>query len=122
MTNLSPRIRSYLDTEYGPVQATFNIDKIPEVGAPDAIKEQWLGIPLPVRERNLGELALGATKYHDLLTASEKQNDEPVPIVGLEAVDALVTADRLDAVRFWLPHQMGLFTFRASEGQLEFSD
>lgn len=118
MTNLSPRIRSYLDTEYGPVIANFTLDKKPEVVAPLRIREQWLGIPLPVREKNLGKIALSACKNLDLPTSLYLLTDEPVSIVGLEAVDALVEANRLDAVRYWLPHHMEIFTFRTTEGHI----
>lgn len=118
MSTLSPEITRALDEVYGPIQAEFTLTQIPAGAAPDYIKEQWIGVPLPVRELNLGMLALGTISFHDYLSETETTNSEPIPIVGIEAVDALQQADQLEAVRFWAPYAAGLFTFRAYEGDL----
>ncbi len=118
MSNLPPEITRALDEVYGPIQAEFTLTQTPAGAAPDYIKEQWIGIPLPVREHNLGLLALGTISFHDYLSQTEAINDEPVPIAGIEAVNALQEAKMLDAARFWTPYAAGLFTFRAYEGDL----
>lgn len=119
MSGLSPEIRAALDNVYGPVLAEFTLDQAPQGGAPIEIREQWIGITLPVRERNLARLAFGSIKYFDYLTFNTTQNDDPVSIAGIEAVDALVVAERFEAADFWLPYQAGLFTFRGHEGELK---
>lgn len=119
MSELSPEIKAALDDTYGPVLAEFTLNQTPQGGAPVEIREQWIGIPLPVRERNLARLALGSIECFDFLTFSTKQNDNPVSIAGIEAVDALVVAERFEAANFWLTYQAGLFTFRVYEGELK---
>lgn len=118
MSILSPEIIRALDEVYGPVQAEFTLTQIPAGHAPVEIKEAWIGLPLPVREHNLGTLALGTISFHDHLSRTEVTNDEPVPITGIEAVDTLQQSNKLEAARFWMPYAAGLFTFRTHEGEL----
>jgi len=119
MSELSPEIKAALDDVYGPVRAGFTLDQAPQGGAPMEIRKQWIGVTLPVREKNLARLALGSAEYFDYLTFNTAQNDDPVSIAGIEAVDALVVAERFEAADFWLPYQAGLFTFRGHEGELK---
>lgn len=107
-----------LVAEYGPVAATFTITSVPAGGAPESIKEDWVGVPLPVRAVHLGESALARTTYYDHLTDSEVDNEAPVSIVGYDAVDALLAANKIEAATYWSGYIHALFTFRAHEGQL----
>ena len=119
MSELSPEITRVLDEVYGPVLAKFTLSRIPQGGAPDFIKEQWIGVPLPVREQSLAQLAMGAVQYFDYLSFNTRQNSDPVEVAGVEAVHALEEAERFEAADFWLPYQAGLFAFRGYEGELE---
>lgn len=119
MTELSPEIKLALHDEYGPILAQFTIEKTPAGAAPEHIRAQWVDLALPVREVGLARLALGATEYLDYLSLSMKQNKAPVSIAGIEAVHALLEAGRDKAAEFWMPYQLGLFTFRVNEGRLE---
>lgn len=119
MRNLDPSVSQELTRLYGPVLATFTLDQTPESGAPVAIREQWIGITLPVRERALAQLAFGAVEYFDYLDFNTKRNPDPVSISGFEAVDALDEAGKDEAVDFWAPYSEGLFTFRGYEGTLK---
>lgn len=116
MSKLPEHILSSLEDIYGPITLNFILTQTPQGGAPDHIKEQWIGVKLPVREQNLGRLA---TRYMDLLSGEFKENDEPIPVAGIEAVRALEEAGKDEAARFWVPYQMGMFTFRAFEGKFE---
>ena len=118
MRDLPPDVSRELTRLYGPVLATFTLDQVPESAAPISIREQWVGITLPVRERALAKLAFGQIEYFDILSFNEKSNPDPVSISGYEAVDALDEAGRDDAVDFWAPYSEGEFTFRGYEGTL----
>jgi hypothetical protein len=113
MPNLSEQTLSALDEVYGPVVLNFTIKQTPVSGAPDHIKEQWVGIALPVRKENIARLT---TRYLDLLTGEFQENEGPVPVPGLEAVHALEEAGKAEAAQYWLPVRLGLFIFRAYEG------
>jgi len=120
MPSLSPESLEVLTDRYGPVEMEFTIKQTPKGGAPEDIKEQWIGVSLPLREANLAELIEGGqTRYLDLLTNYMKDNEQPVGIVGLEAVHALREAERDEAANFWAPYAAGLFVFRAFEGTLQ---
>lgn len=118
MRDLPPGVSRELTRLYGPVLATFTLNQTPEGAAPMSIREQWVGITLPVRESALAKLAFGQIEYFDFLGFNEKSNPDPLSISGYEAVDALDEAGRDDAVNFWAPHSEGLFTFRGYEGKL----
>ncbi len=118
MSELSPEVKQALTQTYGPVLALFTLKQVPQGGAPDFIKEQWLGVALPIREQSLAQLAIGAVQYFDFLSFNQMQNDDPVSVVGIEAVHALEEAEKFEAADFWLPYQAGLFIFRGYEGEL----
>ena len=118
MSELSPEIKQALTQTYGPVLARFTLKQVPQGGAPDFIKEQWLGVTLPIREQSLAQLAIGAVRYFDFLSFNQMQNDDPLSVAGIEAVHALEEAEKFEAAAFWLPYQAGLFTFRGYEGEL----
>ena len=118
MNKLPPELKAQFDQEYGPILAEFTLDQTPQGGAPLHVREQWVGTPLPVRETSIAQLAMGEVEYFDVLTFNAKRNDDPVSILGMEAIEALVGAGKIDAADFWVPYQDGLFTFRGYEGQL----
>ena len=118
MRDLPPDISRELTALYGRVLATFTLNQVPASAAPMSIREQWVGITLPVREHALAQLAFGQIKYFDFLSFNERSNPDPVSISGYEAVDALDEAGRDEAVDFWIPYSEGEFTFRGYEGKL----
>lgn len=119
MSELSPETQQILEDAYGPILAQFTLNRVPQGGAPEYIREQWIGVPLPVREQSLAQLAFGSIQYFDYLSFNQKQNDDPVSIAGIEAVHALEEAEKFEASDFWVPYMGGLFTFRGYEGELE---
>ncbi|MDB5184203.1 MAG: hypothetical protein JWN38_11 [Candidatus Saccharibacteria bacterium] len=123
---LAPELDRAIEAAYGPVEALFTIIKTPEGAAPEAIKEQWIGIELPIRTTNVthfmfGYLARGIGPLHDYrdaLTGEPSYVDWPISAYGLEAVDKLREAGRDEAADFWTPYAAGLFVFRHYEGTL----
>lgn len=118
MSQLSPEIEQAVAEIYGQVGAQFTITETPAGGAPAAIKEQWIGLTMPVRVANLGRGALEARHAFDVLTMQMTENDAPVSIAGIDALHALDIATKHEAVDFWAPYGLALFTFRAHEGLL----
>jgi hypothetical protein len=119
MPNLPEDIEQGLVEVYGQVGATFIITQTPQGGAPEEIKEQWVGTTLPVRNRNLGQAALSPTVNFDYLRQQFIETDDPVSITGIDAVQALRDAGKEEAARFWEAYQLASFVFRAHEGTLE---
>lgn len=119
MPQMSPKLAAALDHEYGPVAASFTINQIPEGGAPQKIREQWIGVPLPVRQAHIEFGSMNTASYIDFLTRTEKINRFPVRILGMEAIDALIDAEKPEAADFWRPHEFGIFIFRGYEGELK---
>ena len=119
MQALSDKILSSLEGAYGPVALNFLLTQTPEGAAPDHIREQWVGVQLPIRHGNLGGLA---TRYVDLLSGEHKENDEPVAVVGIEGMYALREAGKAEAAAFWAPYAGRLLVFRAHEGEFRSVD
>ncbi|MEO6109568.1 MAG: hypothetical protein ABIP50_00975 [Candidatus Saccharimonadales bacterium] len=119
MAGLPQNIETALTEVYGPVEAAFIITQIPKGGAPEDIKEQWVGVSLPVRAAHLGQTALAPTRNFDYLTQQITENDDSVAITGIDAVHALAEAGKESAARFWDSMQLAKFVFRAHEGTLQ---
>lgn len=119
MAALPQEIEAALTEVYGPVKAEFIITQTPKGGAPEDIKEQWVGVSLPVRAAHLGQTALAPTRNFDCLTQQITKNDDPVAITGIDAVHALAEAGKESAARFWDSMQMAKFIFQAHEGTLQ---
>jgi hypothetical protein len=118
MAELPAKIEQSLSEVYGLVGAHFTITDVPQGGAPHEIKEQWVGVTLPVRAAHLGRAALAPRRSFEILTQQIVENDDPVSVTGLEAVHGLREAGREEAADFWAQYQLALFTFRAHEGLL----
>jgi hypothetical protein len=104
-----------IERELGPVIAHFTITSTPQGGAPEEIKEQWIGVSLPVRQRLLETQSV---HFFDILTAEFKENLEAVPVYGFDAVAALRVYGRDDAADFWADNgfEFANLIFRAQEG------
>jgi hypothetical protein len=109
-----------VEEHMGPVVARFTPSTIPDGGAPINIREQWIGVELPVREHLLVE-AKNTTNYFDMLRLREIENPNGIPVFGLDALDALRTAGRTEAADYWDDMRVHLATlvFRGNEGSLE---
>jgi hypothetical protein len=105
-----------LHEQYGPVAAHFTLTQVPQSAAPEEIRQQWIDVPLPVRQAQIGRLAVSVL---DVLSGEVHDIDEPIGVVGLEAVHALWVAGKKEAAEYWTPYQLGLFVFRTYEGRLE---
>lgn len=111
-------ISQYIDKELGEVVAEFTITQRPESGAPEHIKQEWIGLTLPVRAGKLACMDARPRDYFDDLRGELIENTEPVTIFGPEAVQALKDADKLEAAKYWSIHEDQDFIFKASEGEL----
>jgi hypothetical protein len=129
MTELSPEYKQVIIDRYGPVAATFKILQTPKsnMQVPPSIKRDWLGMQLPVREKNLAKLSLTDSERRDLGEFNAKNTNRSVAIVAFEAVHILEEAEKFEAAEFWAYYQdprtsifnTGLLTFRTYEGELE---
>jgi hypothetical protein len=111
---------SLLREQLGQIVGTFTVHTIPHGAAPETIKQQWLGVSLPVRERLL-ESVLGGTVYLDILSSDVKVNPQPMPVYGFDAVAALRKAGRVEAADFWADQgfEFATMQFRCNEGDFE---
>ena len=106
----------------------------PEGGAPEEIRAQWIGVPLPVRKSNVvntdlvGDYVIGA----NVLNPTDVKVNEPEAMVTVYAIDAfkaLRLASRDDAAEWWetwFEHRHPMLgtrlMFRTSEGQIYAND
>ena len=114
-------VRSELEAVLGPIVANFEITTTPQGGAPESIRQGWIGVVLPIRQGLLEEYG-GEQEYPDRLTGEVKQNHEAVPVNGYDAVFALAALNKEPEVKYWFEsglEDMGPFIFRAHEGKLE---
>ncbi len=80
-TSWNPKTLEYfLDVNY-PVFAQFVVEETPQGHAPEAIREDWVGLSLPVR--------------------ANAESDGALPIVAFEAVDQLEHAGKQRSARWW---------------------
>lgn len=108
-----------IEEEIGRVVANFTLTQVPEGGAPDDIKAQWLGVPLPVRDKAL-EAASGKQIYFDLITQRMIENTDSIPVQAFDAIVALRLASRVQAAQFWESNVplLSELVFRGYEGDL----
>lgn len=111
--------RELIEEQLGAVVAHFTLTRVPEGGAPEDIKEEWLGVPLPVRSKAL-EAASGTQVYFDRLTGDLVENPDAIPVQAFDAIVALRTADRTHAARYWasVAPIFSELVFRGHEGDL----
>ncbi|MFO0781816.1 MAG: hypothetical protein U0524_02895 [Candidatus Saccharimonadales bacterium] len=74
------RLSAFLDAHY-PVFAQFVVEEVPSGHAPEEVRQDWVGLSLPVR-------------------AQTRQNDG-VPVLAFEAVDKLERAGRQNSATWW---------------------
>ena len=117
-----PKEEAIIEKIFGPVVAEFKITQTPQGGAPSEIKNQWIGVTLPVRENNVVRLENGYAEYYDYISDEVKQNDAPVCILAREAIRALIKAGKDEAADFWKQYQIDTLVFRSYEGELKFLD
>lgn len=103
-----------------PIQYWFILKTVPEDSAPEEIKEQWLGVPLPCRRPFIegSEQFLGFDVGAGLETL--KIVEDGVAIEADDAIIALSLFNKVDAAKWWEDYcgQMGVeLVFRVVEGQ-----
>jgi hypothetical protein len=103
--------------------------RIPAGGAPDAIREKWVGVMLPVREKNIDREGNKTTVGSDVTDTSYVKLQPSSELVKVELFDAInalmVTADHGEAARWWAHHYANLdpafgtsIAFQRNEGDL----
>jgi hypothetical protein len=109
-----------LDRELGRVVGTFTPNVTPAGAADEHIRQAWVGVALPVREKLFQEHAQGST-YTDQLSGEHRTNAAPMPVYGYDACMALQNAGKAEAVQYWaeLGWDIGTFMFRSHEGDFE---
>ncbi len=112
--------RAVIEAEYGPVVAQFEITHTPQGGAPETIRQGWLGVVLPLRQELLEEHG-GVQTYIDVLTGRVRDNHDAVPVCGIDAVFALDDQNKENEAAFWCDAGLayGIFVFRAHEGRIK---
>lgn len=111
--------------ESNDIIAWFVPTEVPLGGAPDEVREQWVGTPLPIRFKNakqLGGLSIGANV--DSFEPSVRPNAVPVEID--DAILALELSGQDTAAGWWLRFKQDLNTnifantlsFRGEEGEV----
>lgn len=105
---------------FGRVVGTFSVTDIPEGEAPFQIREEWLGVGLPVRSRLVQEFKGPINTYLNLISGHSTEHFHRVPIYGADAIEALTLANKLDAAQYWAEngYSLGILVFRAAEGEL----
>jgi hypothetical protein len=104
---------------------------IPYGGAPEAIREQWLGVPLPVRESHVANEADTLMGYSVGMNIDNPEDvvvrhpSEAVVVEALDAFKALHLAGREEAAHWWeewfetRSYLMGeQLRFQATEGRI----
>lgn len=81
LAELPKELIAYLDEHY-PVIGVLSVFEVPDDGpAPYAIRQEWVGLSLPVRCRNL--------------------DNDGYPVLGVEGLVALENAGRINGLLWW---------------------
>jgi hypothetical protein len=107
----------------------FMPTRIPAGGAPDAIREKWVGVLLPVRGYNIDRKGRKTTVGSNVTNTSDVKLQPSSELVRIElpdAIDALmVTTGCNEAARWWAHHYANLdpvfgtsIAFQRNEGDL----
>lgn len=103
-----------------PIQAWFVPREVPFGSAPDHIREQWVDVPLPLRQMRADrkpktQIGHGLNSVLDVHII-----DEAMEVYAFDAIKALTLFDRHDAATFWgravSPNRT--LIFRGGEGQV----
>ena len=101
----------------------FRPTATPSGGAPEAVRRQWIGVPLPVRDPRPveGPLPFIATDVVD--RAILRAINDGVAVAPRDALDMLRRFDRHDAADWWedllqVRTSIKSFVFRRAEGDL----
>jgi hypothetical protein len=103
--------------------------RIPAGGAPDAIREQWVGVLLPVREYNIDRKGKKTTVGSNVTNTSDVKLQPSSELVKIELPDAIealmVTTGCSEAASWWGHHYANLdpvfgtsIAFQRNEGDL----
>ncbi|MEI7689159.1 MAG: hypothetical protein WCI91_03160 [Candidatus Nomurabacteria bacterium] len=84
--------------------ARIKIVEVPPGFAPKHIREQWVGVEIPLVENPTPE---GKESFQ-----IGNQNSGGYQVDGVEAVRSLIADGKLEAANFWLPYATGNFKFK----------
>lgn len=91
----------------------YRVTRTPAGEAPQSVREEWVGVILPVKE------LIGRCRGAGVLTGAPSPIADGVAVRGVDAIEALKAADRLDAARWWEENYKGNeLLFEKSEGEL----
>lgn len=106
--------------ELPPIQAWFVNRQIPFGNAPREIKEQWVDVPLPLRQLTLDEspqfhIGYGLNNLFDVHIHNDGQ-----AVYAFDAVKALKLFGRQEAADFWneMLYPEDTLIFKGNEGQV----
>lgn len=105
--------------EVEPIQGWFVPRQVPDGAAPEQIREQWVDLPMPLRQISPDETP-NITIGHDLGDMLSIHVREGVDVYAFDAVKALRLFGKTSAAEFWesvLYPDQGLI-FGAEEGQI----
>ena len=83
--------------------AKIRIIGIPPGFAPKEIREQWVGIEIPLTN----PIPKGKESF-----CVGNSNKDGYQVKGTDAVEALINAKKTEAVNFWRPYSTGNFVFK----------
>jgi hypothetical protein len=106
-----------------PILYWFRATTTPTGGAPETVRRQWVGVPLPVRDPRPveGPLPYVATDVVD--PAIRRAINDGVAVAPEDALDMLHRFDRHNAADWWenllkVRTNIKSFVFRRTEGEL----
>lgn len=100
-----------------PIRQWFVIEKIPAGGAPEHIKQQWIGVALPLRyERNMDGPEPRVAE--EIGTYELVEIEDGVTIWRSDALQALRLFNRNEAAGWWSLEGPSALIFNASEGRI----
>jgi len=107
--------------EEDPIRYYFAVDRLPAGEAPLEVREQWVGLALPVRHDRYVEgpeplVGRGVKSF------TARHHSDGVIVLSPDAIDALSEAGRSGAAAYWEVHlgRLGFpaLLFNVSEGRL----
>ena len=84
--------------------AKIKIITTPTGVAPQRIREQWIGIEIPLSENPI-------PKRNGVFNTGNS-NGDGYRVNGTDAVKALIAVDKHEAADYWIPYQSGKFFFK----------
>jgi len=106
-----------------PILYWFRATVAPVGGAPEAIRRDWVGVPLPVRDPHPAEGLLGYVGTDVADRTIRREIPDGVAVAPADALRLLRLFDRAESAAWWVTllqarPNISSFVFRRSEGEL----